>query len=317
MRYLTRRSLFEYASFAAAGSLLTACGQSVTPPGQQAGVPGGAAQPQSTAAGGAGSASSGSVTVWTWTSVENLPAWNSAADGFRQHLVFLFGGRLWDDDTYPTRCVVDSPEAIDGLQFIQDLTYKHHVAPGRGDSIGLGDPAGIGPTDDVFKTGKVGFVYGRYKHATGIFKPITDFEWSMTTLPKHAAQPRRTDMGINAFGIINKSRNQDASWQWIKWMTADEGNARLLGNTSLPANKNVDAYKVSPLAKWQTDLTLNGLNQAWLSAPHPNVRPEMIDALNAELDKLWLDKDSGAEIGKSAAQAVNDVYQKLGPAVPK
>jgi len=243
--------------------------------------------------------------------------WGFAQPGRDLHFVYLFGGQRWDDDDYPTRCVLNSPEAIEGLQFIQDLIFKYRVHPGAGDSAGIGDPSGIGPTDDVFKTGKIGFVYGRYKHATGIFKSITDFEWSMTTFPKHASFPRRTDMGINAFGIVNKSKNQDAAWQWIKWMTADQGNAQLLGNTSLPANKNVDAYKVSPLAKWQTDLTLDALGNAWLQSPHPNVRPEMIDTLNQELDKLWLNKGTGAEVGKAAAQAVNGVFQKLGPAVPK
>jgi multiple sugar transport system substrate-binding protein len=213
--------------------------------------------------------------------------------------------------------MLDSPESIQGLQFIQDLIYKYHVHPGPGDGAGIGDPTGIGPTDDIFKTGKIGMVYGRYKHATGIFKPIDAFDWSMTTFPKHPNQPRRTDMGINGFGIVNKSKSPDAAWQWIKWMTADEGNAKLLGNTSLPANKGVDAYKVSPLPKWQTDLTLDGLGNAWLLSPHPNVRQQMIDAMNEQLDLLYLNKSSGTEVGRAAAQLVNEVFQKLGPAVPR
>ncbi len=243
--------------------------------------------------------------------------WGVAVPQRDLHFVYVFGGKLWDDDEYPTRCVLDSPEAIEGLQFIQDLIYKHKVHPTPGETAGMAGTSGIGPTDDIFKTGKVGFVLGRYKHGTGIFKPIKDFEWSMTTMPKHPNHPRRTDMGINGFGIINKSRNQDAAWKWIKWMTAEDGNALLLGNTSLPANMNVDAYKVSPLERWQTDLSLDGLTNAWLSSPHPNVRPQLFDAINQELDLLWLNKGSGAEVGKAAAQAANDVFQKLGPAVPK
>lgn len=458
---VSRRSLLTVVVGTAAASLLTACGQQVTPPGQQAAAP----QPQPTAASNtpAAIARKVSISVWTWTSVENLPAWNAAADGFRakhpdiglnlQHVpinqywekvtvgyagdafpdivylppvraqdlgtrgmltdltslvkadnfdlgainpvtqkpymwggkifainamndtsyiaynatmykeagisemppqkwdadfsidrflevakeltvpakqqwgfaqsqravqfVFLFGGRLWDDDDYPTRSALDTPESIAGLQFIQDLIYKHRVQPGPGDGAGIGDASGIGPTDDIFKTGKIGMVFGRHKHGTGIFKPITAFEWSMTTFPTVADKARRTDMGINGFGIINKSKNQDAAWQWIKWMTADDGNARLLGNTSLPANRNVDPYKVSPLPKWQTDMTLDGLSHAWLPSPHPNIRQQMIDALNSELDLLYLNKKSGAEVGKSAAEAINEIFEKLGPVVPR
>lgn len=465
-RTLSRRSALAAFGIAASLPLLAACSQTVTPPGQSA--PSGATQTASTAApenkpvaagsnttstGGAGKTT---LKVWTWTSVENMPAWTKARDGLQaknpdlaidlQHLpsseywdkvtvgyaggdiadvlylppnncqdlgskavlldlkptvdaekfnldditpstqkpymwggkiyainamndtsfivynvelfekaglptnlpetwdgdfsldqfveygkkltepssqqwgfilpnddlhsVFMLGGKLWDDDSYPMKSALDSAASIAGLQFMHDLVYKHKIAPAPAAMTGMGN------SDDVFKTGKVGMVFARNKNLTGIFKPVK-FKYAATTFPKDPNNPRRTDIGINGFGTVSKSKVPDAAWKYIKWMTAEDGNALLLGLTSLPANKNVDPYKVSPLEKWQVKLTLDGLAEGWLSSPHPNVRRKMFDEINQELDQLLLDKKAAADTGKAAAERVNKIFTDLGPAVPK
>ncbi|MBI5091824.1 MAG: extracellular solute-binding protein [Candidatus Hydrogenedentes bacterium] len=52
----------------------------------------------------------GFIGYWEWKSV-----------------VSEWGGHIFNPEG--TRCLLDSPEAIAALQFMQDLTYKHHVAP--------------------------------------------------------------------------------------------------------------------------------------------------------------------------------------------
>lgn len=242
---------------------------------------------------------------------EKKQQWGYFGSGRDYHWIFDFGGKFWDDEKYPTKSVVDSPEAVAGLQFLQDLIYKHRVTP---------PPAalsGLGSGDDVFKTGKVGMVQARNKNLTGIFKPIKGFNYSATTFPKEPNHDRRTDAGINAFGTVSKSKVPDQSWTYVKWMTAEDGNAKLLGLTSLPANKNVDPYTVSPLEKWQVKLTLDGLKNAYITAPHPNIRPQMFQAMDEEMDLLLNNKKNAQETGAAMAKRVNDLFAQLGPAVPK
>lgn len=226
------------------------------------------------------------------------------------HFAHMFGGKLWDDDKYPTKSALDTAGSINGLQFMRDLVYKHKVAAAPAAMTGMGG------SDDIFKTGKVGMVIARNKNLTGIFKPVK-FKYRATTFPKDPNSTRRTDIGINGFGTQNKSKVQDAAWKYIKWMTAEDGNALLLGLTSLPANKNVDPYKVSPLEKWEVKLTYDGLPTAWLSSPHPNVRRQMFTEINQELEQLMLDKKSAEDAGKGAADRVNKLFKDMGPAVPR
>ena len=49
-------------------------------------------------------------------------------DGRRQQFILQWGGRIYSEDG--TRCVVDSPEAVAGVQYLHDLIYRHHVMPG-------------------------------------------------------------------------------------------------------------------------------------------------------------------------------------------
>jgi len=82
MAHTSRRSFLALSVTTLAGSLLAACGQQVTPPGQQPIAPP-PANPTAARAPASGTGGKSSITVWTWTSVENLPSWNAAADGFR------------------------------------------------------------------------------------------------------------------------------------------------------------------------------------------------------------------------------------------
>lgn len=47
--------------------------------------------------------------------------------GVWQQFIWQWGGRIFTEDG--TRCIVDSPEASSGIQFLQDLIYKYHVSP--------------------------------------------------------------------------------------------------------------------------------------------------------------------------------------------
>ncbi len=44
-----------------------------------------------------------------------------------QQFIWQWGGRVFNDDG--TKCVIDSPESIAGIQFMHDLIYKYKVSP--------------------------------------------------------------------------------------------------------------------------------------------------------------------------------------------
>jgi len=56
--------------------------------------------------------------------------------------VYQWGGRIFSEDG--TRCVIDSPQAVAGIQFMMDLIYKHHVSPSPTEQSAMATQGGWG-----------------------------------------------------------------------------------------------------------------------------------------------------------------------------
>ncbi len=75
------------------------------------------------------------------------------------HFVYQQGGRVYTPDG--TRCVVDSPETIAGVQFLHDLIYKYHVTPSPVEEATMATQGGWGSgTITRFGAGKAAMALG-------------------------------------------------------------------------------------------------------------------------------------------------------------
>ena len=68
--------------------------------------------------------------------------------------VMQWGGRIYSADG--TRCVLDSPQAIAGIQFLHDLMYKHHVMPSPIEEAAMATQGGWGSGTITFFAGGKG-----------------------------------------------------------------------------------------------------------------------------------------------------------------
>lgn len=79
--------------------------------------------------------------------------------GFWPQFVWQWGGRVFSKDG--TRCVVDGPEAVAGVQFLHDLIYKYKVMPSPSDEATMATQGGWGSgAISMFGSGKAAMAYG-------------------------------------------------------------------------------------------------------------------------------------------------------------
>ena len=175
--------------------------------------------------------------------------WVFEGNGLAARLTWLFGAYYWDSVEYPTKAVMDSPEGIEGFQWVQDLVHKYKVAPSVAENMGGSDP--------MFQTGKVGMIWGGFKSAAAVHQVIKNFEWGISTVPMGKKQ--MSNISPQAFCIVSKTKIPDQSWALLKYVTADEGNVIMCSKVSMPANKNIDFAKISPMEPWQNKLLQDGL----------------------------------------------------------
>ena len=143
--------------------------------------------------------------VWGFDSAKITNDFNGG-----QEAVWGWGGTLYNEDY--TKCLINTPEAIEGLQWLADIRNKHGAAPYPAQL-----PEGMG---DAFLVSKVAMKQtGGFK--INIYKVIEDFDWGIATIPagpvKQVAYSKP-----NATVITKDSKHHDASWEFLKFINSED-----------------------------------------------------------------------------------------------
>lgn len=129
--------------------------------------------------------------------------------------IYQADGRVMDDQR--ERVVLDTPEAAEGVQFLQDLRWKHKVAPSSG-SVGTQELSQL----DLFETGKIAMVFdGSWR--MDYYNRSGALNYDVASLPSGP----RGHRGMVATGLANgmnvRSKNKEAAWKWIKFYAGMSG----------------------------------------------------------------------------------------------
>jgi multiple sugar transport system substrate-binding protein len=136
--------------------------------------------------------------------------------------VWAYGGDLFDKDL--TRCTLDSPPAMEALQFMADLVVKYNVNP---------SPTQLKGTNvaNVFQEGRIGLLaqgqqlgYGRKLDTT---KPA--FPWGIAALPKGPAGRFAMNIGA-AYSLTKGGKQPDAGWELLKFIASPEFSRAFIGD---------------------------------------------------------------------------------------
>lgn len=117
------------------------------------------------------------------------------------------------------KAAVNSPEAIEAVQFAVDLIYKHKVSPTPQGVSSL--PGYIESGGSPFMTGLVAMkIQGEYE--LGVLLQNDKFQWDVVTMPK-----RKIKGGLawtQAWVMYEKTKHSDEAWQFIEFMLSEKAN---------------------------------------------------------------------------------------------
>jgi len=138
--------------------------------------------------------------------------------GFEQGLHRLWmntaGTEEFDSYQAPTKCLYDTPQAIEALRFLQDSRLKQRVQP-----VNFSKEMGQDSTK-AFVAGKVAMM-ARWTSGIGVFKDIDNFKWGMVPYPKKTAYA--VDYATSGDAISRSGKHHDASWAWCNFAAGPEG----------------------------------------------------------------------------------------------
>ena len=220
---------------------------------------------------------------------------------------WMFGAYYWNDDKVPTRSAFNSTENVTGLQWIRDLQVGQRVmAPQGADKP-------FGGWEKMFRNGQAAMVWIGYKNVAGTFADLKDFEWATAPVPK--AKLRISNVSPQAFAAVSTSKHVAEDWLLIKDFSLGQGNVTMAGISSMPSYNKTDVYKVSQVPqerRWMIKMLQDAMNSGKPEVPHPNVKLEMLQAMDAVTKDLLDDKISAQDAARSGADQVNAIFDQYG-----
>lgn len=230
-----------------------------------------------------------------------LDQWGCAPDMWWQSYIYANGGLIVSEDG--NKCLLDQPEAYEGLQFMSDLVNRFRVAPTPEDTQSLG-------ASKLFTTGKIAMNVSGSWAAELIYKnEIKTFEYDIAPLPK-GPKSRATFIGGAAYAVLARSRHKDEAWELVKWMTGKEyQESAAIRSQIIPSRISVaesGAYlkldKPPKGRKVFLDMIKYGR-----AIPAVSCSPEMNQIIGSQLDLVRL----GKKPAKDACEDVTPVVDQL------
>ncbi|MBM4457595.1 MAG: sugar ABC transporter substrate-binding protein [Chloroflexi bacterium] len=207
-------------------------------------------------------------------------------------LVWQNGGQVYSEDY--TKCLLDSAEAIEGLQFWADQLLKGEIMPSPAQAEGMGD---------MFQTGRAAM----QRVGTWVMGALAEggkFAWDMVPEPKRKV--RRTLLHT-AFNVIPKTtKDKDNAWKWLNFIVGPEGQYLYVKKNATPGTRrSVNARK--PWAR-------EGVAAHWDYVPQAGEYGILVPAPPnvGEVEKIQGDAVQAIFLGKAKAKEVlPDVAKKV------
>ena len=132
--------------------------------------------------------------VWGWTQGTGLRMWGP--------WVWIFGGDILNKDG--TAAILDQPQAVEGLQFIQDMIHKHRV---------MAPPSAKLVANVAMGSGQLGMAMGIPANL-GVFRKQTGLTFDVAPMPRKVT--RMTSGGGVAWHMGKSTADPSAAWELQK-----------------------------------------------------------------------------------------------------
>lgn len=211
--------------------------------------------------------------------------------------VWQNGGEVYNDDFNPSETLINSPEAIEAIQFLADLTNVDRVTPSyelQRTSLGIGQ---------LFQNDSLAMAFGNHALIPGL-AATPGLRWDVVCLPQGKY---RVNVAAGAGYVISSgSRNKEAAWTFLKWLESPKGQAIFTeSGVAVPARRSVG----------QADIFLNQrplhnasvfLEETELGRPDPIF--EAVKETGSLFDEAFKPVWQGQ---KSAEEAVTEVVPEI------
>jgi multiple sugar transport system substrate-binding protein len=230
--------------------------------------------------------------------VDDWPIWEA--------FVYSNGGKLVDNVKKPRKCIMNTKEVIDAVQYRADLIYKYGISPSPSQMTAMG---GMG-TSDMFMSERVGlFFSGIWK--TPMFRTIKNFEWDVVTFPRGPKGLRGFSTGGSGYAVVKSSKHKAAAWKLVTYLAGKEGQTKLAATgLAQPAMWQIAESKafLDGQAPKHKDIVLKAVKYITFVPLMPEWEQINVSLIAPAFDKIWTNKEKAAKVIKELVPEINENY---------
>ena len=218
--------------------------------------------------------------------------------------VWRAGGDQFTEDL--SRCTLDTPESIEGLQYIQDLIHKYKVAPSPANTKALAD-------DERFRIGQAGMVFGT-RFSREKFLNLKEFEWDVAPIPSNPKTGlSTTTIYVDSISLAKHGKNKKLGWELMKFLVCEEmARAYLKIGTGFPGLKHVASEGLDP--------NIPG-DKYFLDVPDDTRYPfrpyrakkevkSSLERPGGRLDAIWMGREKADVIAREVTNRINEGIER-------
>ncbi len=196
------------------------------------------------------------------------------------------------------------PEAVEAMQFLQDLMYKYEVSPRPELESELG---GV----DLFATGRVAIMLTN-PSAVNQFRVIEDFTWDVGTIPLGKAERRGTGGGGTGWATGAATKHPDEAWLFMQHITSAQAELDEVSvgattpsrisvvNSEAFLDPNLPPAHAAAFAQAQEFVVRDPVNINW---------PEITQRVyNPAMDMLWSGAADAATVGQKIVDDSTELF---------
>lgn len=229
--------------------------------------------------------------------------WMSAGVRFLYLWIWNNGGSFLNDSL--NQCIVDSPEAIEAVQWAADLITKHNVAP-----LPEQIPQDMG-REAMFQSGRVAITESG-PFFTVALKQQTEVKWNVAPHPagKGGMWVRNP---LDAWGIWLGSRHPEAAWEFVEFLSTDESVTKLTSAGFSPSKKKLlysDAFLKQEPQSVNWPLFVDLLETHTRQMPDTPIYQQQETAFQQAWDAILAGETTAKEAMPKLAQEVNALFEE-------
>jgi multiple sugar transport system substrate-binding protein len=154
--------------------------------------------------------------------------------------IWMNGGEIVDDVDNPTELTLDTPEALEAIEWFVGLgVTNHNVVPTEAEVLAEDD-------ETRFMNGTTAMLLQSRRVVPTLREGIRGFQWDVVSLPVPDSGERASILHSDAFCMAAATENKDAAWRFIEYAVGPVGQEILAqtGRTvpSLKAIAESDAF---------------------------------------------------------------------------